>query len=68
MDTEPAYEINRSIPADQTPLRITDTGYRVEKHRDIDDRTWKGSITDYSRSSRLCHTRITTTCPCAFTR
>jgi cytochrome b len=38
--TEAAYKINRSIPAHATPLRITDTGYWIEKHRGIEEGVW----------------------------
>jgi cytochrome b len=53
--TEPAYKINRSIPADQTPLRISETGYWVEKHRDIDDGTWKHPKVGSRANCRACH-------------
>jgi hypothetical protein len=53
--SEPAYKINRSIPADQTPLRITDTGYWLDKHRDIDDRAWKHPKVGSKANCGGCH-------------
>jgi len=53
--TEPAFKINRSIPADQTPVRITETGYWIEKHRDIDDRAWKHPKVGSKANCGACH-------------
>ncbi|MGZ8204005.1 MAG: cytochrome b/b6 domain-containing protein [Burkholderiales bacterium] len=53
--TEPAYKINRSIPADQTPLRITETGYWIEKHRDVGDSVWKHSKVRSKANCGACH-------------
>jgi len=53
--TEPAYKINRSIPADQTPLRITETAYWIGKHRDIDDRAWKHPKVGSKANCGACH-------------
>jgi cytochrome c len=53
--TEPAYKINRSIPSDQTPLRITDTGYWLAKHQNIGDRAWKHSKVGSKANCGGCH-------------
>ena len=53
--TEPAYKINRSIPADQTPLRITETGYWIEKHRNIENRAWKHPKVGSKANCGACH-------------
>jgi hypothetical protein len=53
--TEAAYKINRSIPAGQTPLRITETGYWSEKHRNIDDRHWKHPKVGSKANCGACH-------------
>ena len=38
--TEAAFKINRSIPATMTPLRVTETGYWLEKHHEIPEALW----------------------------
>jgi cytochrome b len=53
--TEPAYKINRSIPADQTPLRITETGYWLAKHQIIGDRAWKHPKVGSKANCGACH-------------
>lgn len=53
--TEPAYKINRSIPAGQTPLRITETGYWIEKHRELDDVAWKHPKVGSKANCSACH-------------
>jgi cytochrome b len=53
--TEPAFKINRSIPADQTPVRVTATGYWIEKHRAIDDRAWKHPKVGSKANCGACH-------------
>jgi cytochrome b len=40
-NTEAANKINRSIPPSMTPLRITDTPYWVDKHRDVAAAVWQ---------------------------
>lgn len=39
--TEAAWKIDRSIPAAETPLRITETAYWINKHREIPDNVWE---------------------------
>lgn len=53
--TEAAYRINKSIPADVTPLRITETAFWVEKHGKIDDKTWSNSAVGSKSNCRACH-------------
>lgn len=53
--TEPAYKINKSIPADRTPLRITETGYWIEKHRGIEDQVWKHPKVGSKANCGACH-------------
>jgi hypothetical protein len=53
--TEPAYKINRSIPAGETPLRITETAYWIEKHRDIGEQVWKHPKVGSKANCGACH-------------
>jgi hypothetical protein len=53
--TEAAYMINRSIPPDETPRRITDTGYWMEKHRDIDEAYWSHAKVGSRSNCAGCH-------------
>jgi cytochrome b len=53
--TEPAYKINRSIPAGETPLRITETRYWIEKHRGIEERVWKRPKVASKANCGACH-------------
>ncbi len=52
---EPAYKINRSIPRDQTPLRITDTPYWRHKHEDIDAAVWRNPKVAGKSDCAACH-------------
>lgn len=54
-ETEAGYKINKSIPAGVTPLRITQTPYWIEKHRNIDDRIWKNPVVGWKANCRACH-------------
>lgn len=53
--TEAAYRINRSIPPDEAPRRITETGYWLEKHRDIDDSSWNHPKVGRKSNCAGCH-------------
>ena len=53
--TEAAYRINKSIPADVTPLRITETAFWIEKHGRIDNRTWSNSAVGSKSNCQACH-------------
>lgn len=53
--TEAAYRINRSIPADVTPLRITETPFWIEKHSKIDNATWSSPAVHSKSACQACH-------------
>jgi len=52
---EAPYKINRSIPADQTPLRITKTPYWLDKHENIGSSVWKQSNIRNKGNCSSCH-------------
>ncbi|MGZ8230519.1 MAG: cytochrome b/b6 domain-containing protein [Burkholderiales bacterium] len=53
--TEAAYKINKSIPADQTPLRVTETRYWMEKHQGIEAHVWKHPKVGSKANCGACH-------------
>ncbi len=53
--TEPAYKINRSIPPERTPLRITETAYWLEKHDEIRTSTWMHPKVGSKANCAACH-------------
>lgn len=53
--TEAAYKINKSIPADVTPLRITETAFWLEKHSKLDNGTWSNPAVSSKSNCRACH-------------
>lgn len=53
--TEAAWKINRSIPAQETPERITETGYWKRKHRDIADELWQAPAVRTKANCAACH-------------
>lgn len=53
--TEAAFKINRSVPASMTPLRITETGYWLEKHKFIPDATWRHAKVGSRSNCTACH-------------
>ena len=53
--TEAAFKINRSIPAGVTPLRITETPYWVEKHREIPKSDWQLPLVNSKSNCAACH-------------
>ncbi|BAV34059.1 cytochrome B [Sulfuricaulis limicola] len=53
--TEAAWKINRSIPPQETPLRITETGYWKRKHRDIEDKLWQAPAVRTQANCAACH-------------
>jgi len=55
LDQEAAYKINRSIPADQTPLQITKTPYWVDKHDGIRASVWKQANVKTKGNCSSCH-------------
>ncbi len=53
--TEAAYKIDRSVPAGETPLRITDTPYWQKKHRGIPAETWRDPKVASKANCAACH-------------
>jgi hypothetical protein len=53
--TEPARKIKLSIPADATPLRVTETGYWRKKHGEISDEVWRDSRVRNKGNCGACH-------------
>jgi hypothetical protein len=53
--TEAAWKINRSIPAQETPLRITETAYWKRKHHDIADKLWQTPAVRAKSNCAACH-------------
>jgi len=53
--SEAAWKINRSVPADATPLRITETPYWVKKHREIAAADWKNPKVKSKANCAACH-------------
>ena len=52
---EAAYKIGQSIPASETPLRITDTAYWVKKHREIATSDWANPLVKSKTNCAACH-------------
>lgn len=53
--TEAAWKIDRSVPADATPLRITETRYWVKKHREIAAADWNKPRVKSKANCPACH-------------
>ncbi|MDP2786549.1 MAG: cytochrome b/b6 domain-containing protein [Pseudomonadota bacterium] len=53
--TEAAWKINRSVPANATPLRITETPYWLKKHREIAAADWKNPKVKSKANCTACH-------------
>ena len=53
--TEAALKINRSIPPGVTPLRVTETPYWIEKHRDIAESDWRLPKVKTKANCAACH-------------
>lgn len=53
--TEPACKITQSIPPDMTPVRITEPGYWIDKHREISDSTWRHPKIGSKSNCGACH-------------
>ena len=52
---EAAYKIDQSIPAGDTPLRVTDTPYWVRKHREIAASDWANPMVKSKTNCAACH-------------
>jgi len=53
--TEAAYRINKSIPADMKPMRITETAFWIEKHGRMNNTTWSDPVVGSKSNCRACH-------------
>jgi cytochrome b len=53
--TEAAYKILRSIPANETPLRISATVYWQHKHEEIDETVWQSDAVNSRANCNACH-------------
>jgi hypothetical protein len=53
--TEAAFKINRSIPAGETPVRITTAPYWVEKHSEIGESEWQSPLVKSKANCAACH-------------
>jgi hypothetical protein len=53
--TEAAWKINRGIPEHQTPLRITETVYWKEKHREVEPAIWDSAAVNGRWNCDACH-------------
>lgn len=53
--TEAGFKIEQSVPKDSTPLRITETPYWVNKHRDIAATDWANPLVKSKSNCAACH-------------
>lgn len=53
--TEAAWKINRSVPAQDAPLRITETAYWKRKHRAIQGEVWSAPVVRTRANCAACH-------------
>ena len=53
--SEAAWKINRSLKADATPRRITETSYWVKKHREIAASDWQRPKVKSKANCAACH-------------
>lgn len=53
--TEAAFKIDQSVPKDSTPLRITETPYWVNKHREIAASDWANPLVKSKNNCAACH-------------
>ena len=54
-EREASWRTLRSLPADETPLRITDTPYWKRVHRDIDAAIWRKPSVSGKFNCAACH-------------
>jgi len=52
---EAAFKIEQSVPKDSTPLRITETPYWVNKHREIAASDWANPLVKSKNNCAACH-------------
>lgn len=55
LPSEPAHRILASIPAGQSPLRVTETGYWKHKHAGIADKYWSAPTVGRRSNCKGCH-------------
>ena len=53
--TEAAWRIDHSIPAAQSPLRITETPYWKRKHRELGEAVWRRAAVRGKSNCDACH-------------
>jgi len=53
--TEAAWKIDQSIPKTATPLRITETQYWIDKHREISVQVWRSPKVNGKVNCASCH-------------
>ena len=53
--TEAAFKIERSVPKEVTPLRITETPYWVKKHHEIAATDWANPLVKSKNNCAACH-------------
>ncbi|OYY95277.1 MAG: hypothetical protein B7Y41_01865 [Hydrogenophilales bacterium 28-61-23] len=53
--SEAAWKIDRSIKPDEAPLRITETPYWLNKHREIEAAVWRSSKVLAKANCAACH-------------
>jgi cytochrome b len=53
--TEAAFKINRSIPAGEAPLRVTEAPYWVQKHAELRDAEWRSPLVKSRTNCAACH-------------
>lgn len=53
--SEAAFKINRSIASGVTPMRITETPYWVDKHRDMRESDWQMPLVKSKSNCGGCH-------------
>ncbi len=53
--TEAAWKINQSIPKTETPLRITETQYWMDKHHEISTQIWGSAKVNGKVNCAACH-------------
>jgi cytochrome b len=54
--TEAGFKIERSVPKNATPLRITETPYWVKKHHEIAPSDWANPLVKSKNNCAACHT------------
>ena len=53
--SEAAHKMKNSIPENETPLRITETKYWKNKHKEIDEKYWKSEKVKSKNNCGACH-------------